>query len=387
MKILLIHTYYTIRGGEDAVFEQEVRLLSKDNEVETLTFLNKGGIRGLILFLLSIWNIFSARKLKKKILEFQPDVIHIHNLHFAGSPLLIRTAKKLGIPVVMTLHNYRLLCPSATLLYNGKIFTESLYVNFPWKVVKNKMYRNSFFQTFWLAFVTWFHRKIGTWAKVDKFIVLTEFAKQQFINSTFGISEEKFVVKPNFIENEVLPKTIERSDEFLFVGRLSVEKGIDVLLQAFSNSEYKLVIAGEGDLLERVKIHCKKNKNIRYLGRLNHKEILGQMQKSTTLIFPSVWYEGMPMTIVESFSTGTPVICSQLGSMSEMITDEYNGLLFEAGNAEDLKKKLHEWLVKTETEKEKMRNNAYAEYQEKYTPEINKQLLENVYLTLCKPND
>src|SRR5450432_3476944 len=158
MKVLLIHTYYQQRGGEDAIFEQEYALLLQSEDVETLSFRNRTGPGALLQFLGSVWNIRAAWKIKRAIARSRPDVIHIHNWHFAVGPLAIRVAHKARIPVILTINNYRLLCPSATLLHDGKLFTDSLKDAFPWKAVTRRVYRNSFFLTFWLAFIIWFHK-------------------------------------------------------------------------------------------------------------------------------------------------------------------------------------------------------------------------------------
>ena len=129
MKILFIHSQYLQFGGEDTVVEQEVKLLNNKHRVETLFFKNTGGLNGFFQFLFSIWNIKNARIVKKKIKEFKPDVVHIHNLHFATGPLIIRTIKKLEVPLVLTIHNYRLLCPSATLMHNNTLYLKSVKKN------------------------------------------------------------------------------------------------------------------------------------------------------------------------------------------------------------------------------------------------------------------
>lgn len=198
MKVLIVYTLNTIEEPEDAVFYQETELLGQLEEVKVLKIYNKAGWRGVIQFVLSIWNIAVAKKLKNLIKEFNPDIIHVHNTHFAIGPIVIRVAKEAEIPIVLTLHNYRLLCPSATLLFNGNTFINSVNASFPWKAIKNKVYRNSLILTFWLAFVIWFHKKIGTWQMVNRYIVLTDFAKYLFVNSSFGVPENKFSVKSNF---------------------------------------------------------------------------------------------------------------------------------------------------------------------------------------------
>jgi len=232
LKVLMIHTYYQQTGGEDAVFNQERKLLEESEQVEVLEFRNQPGLKGALQFLLSFWNPFAARKLKQKISEVQPDIIHLHNVHFAIGPIAIRVAQKAGVPVVMTLHNYRLLCPSATLSYKGEIFIESLNETFPWKAVRRKVYRNSLLQTFWLAWIIFFHKKIGTWKMVDRYIALTDFARELFLHSSFGLKPEKYAVKSNFKEEAAL-SPVQKGDHFLFVGRLSPEKGIRVLLEAY----------------------------------------------------------------------------------------------------------------------------------------------------------
>lgn len=370
MKILILHTYYQQKGGEDIVFKYEQLLLSQSEQVQTLTFSNHPGRRGAAQFLALLWNRSAAKKLKRIILEFKPDVIHFHNLHFAIGPIAIRVAKKAGIPVVLTLHNYRLLCPSTTLTCKGELFTYSLTTPFPWKAVVNKVYRGSFFQTFWLAFTVWFHKKMGTWRLVDKYIVLTDFAKTLFINSSFGVPAEKYVIKPNFID---FPdrQPAKRMDHFLFIGRLSEEKGIHVLMEAFRDIDCKLYVAGEGALRRTVEDLSKQSENIRYLGSLDSEAVREAMSQCTALIFPSIWYEGMPMTILEAFATGTPVIAANLGAMSSMVQHGYNGLHFRSGLKEDLINRVLYWRSLSPDEKNNYSINTRTTYENFYTPARN----------------
>lgn len=380
MRILLCHTYYQLRGGEDAVFEQEYSLLKKDHIVENLSFSNKGGWRGALQFFMSLWNFKAISKLKLHIEEFKPDVIHIHNWHFASGPSIIYAANKMGIPIVLTLHNFRLLCPSATLLHDGKIFEASLNSSFPWLAIQNKVYRNSTILTFWLAFVVYFHKKIGTWTKVDRFITLTSFAKDLYHKSSLRIPKEKLVVKPNFVHDN--NGISDRADHFLFVGRLSKEKGIDLLLNAFRSTEGRLVVAGKGFLSVEVEKAQRENLNISYVGDLTPSEVQSQMLKCTALLFPSIWYEGMPMTIIEAFSTSTPVIASNLGSMAAMIKHGYNGLLFEPGDAEDLKRTITHWQNLSDEAKIQYQKNARDTYEHLYKPEENLEHLLAIYKDL-----
>ncbi|SOD98298.1 glycosyltransferase, partial [Spirosoma fluviale] len=301
MKILLIHTHYQFRGGEDAVFEQEQSLLQEGNQVETLVFHNKNGWRGALQFFFSVWNLSAIIKVRRKIQVFKPDVVHIHNWHYASGPAIIRTAKRFGVPVLLTLHNYRLLCPSGSLMNGNTIFTDSMYADFPWKAVQLKVFRDSVVQTFWLAFVVWFHKKIGTWHLVDRYLVLTDFARNLYRSSQLGIDPAKLLIKPNFVQRPEQLRQI-RAGHFLYIGRLSDEKGVNILLSTFQNSAYKLSIAGDGPLADLVERASSVSSNIHYLGTLDRYGVQQGMQTCTALLFPSIWYEGMPMTILEAFS-------------------------------------------------------------------------------------
>lgn len=386
MKILIIHSQYQLRGGEDAVVAQELELLKQQYMVEVLYFHNKSGWKGALQFLSSIWNITAVKKVKEKILELQPDVVHIHNWHFALGPLIFREINALRIPIVHTVHNYRLLCPSAILLNNEKLFINSLNQSFPFSAVFNKVYRSSYLQTFWLAFVVWFHKKIGTWNKIDLYLCLTEFALEIFQKSNFGVSKEQFLVKPNFTTTLAISDNVKKGEHFLFVGRLSEEKGVSVLLEAFKGTSHCLRIAGDGFLKDEVIDFIKNNPNIIYLGNLKSEEVVLELQTAQALIFPSLWYEGMPMTILEAFSCKIPVIASNLGAMSSMITNNFTGFHFETGSVEKLRDILSYFTQLTEDEKNQLRKNAYMEYKQKYTPEVQIGYLNDIYVQLFKNN-
>ena len=384
MKILIIHTKYAQAGGEDAVVIQETALLKQSHDVEVLYFQNETGIKGMFQFLGSIWNLSAGRIVRSKINQFQPDVVHLQNFHFASGPVIIRLIHKMGVPMVQTLHNYRLLCPSAILLHDNQLFLDSLQQKFPWSAIRKRVYRKSSLLTFWLAIVFWWHKKIGTFKMVDKYICLTEFSKQLMQELQFGIEPHQFVVKPNFTKISEQAQVLNRDNHFLFVGRLSAEKGIDVLLAAFKNTEYNLKIAGDGPLVTKVKQMASQCANIIYLGSLSNKEVNLELIKTQALIFPSIWYEGMPITILEAFSNKTPVIASNLGAMSSMIQHRKNGLHFEAGNSLDLKSKLSEWIQLSDLEKEQVRQQAFRSYQTVYAPEQQLQYFDDIYQSVLK---
>jgi len=294
MRILVIHNYYQDPGGEDTVVAQEKLLLTQTENVTLLTFRNQTGLRGAWQTLWSPWNIWAGQRVRRTIKRFEPDIIHIHNLHYAVGPIAIRVAKKAGIPVVMTLHNYRFICPSATLFYDGKVFTDSLHASFPWRAVRLGVHSHSRFKTFWLALTTWLHKKWGTWQMVDRYITLTDFAKQLFMDSSWGVPAEKYVTKPNFAvatKRNDLAAAPARADYFLFVGRLTEEKGILVLLDAFAGTDLRLQIVGDGPLRKHVTAAAQTSPNITYVGALERTAVTPLLASCTALVFPSMWYE------------------------------------------------------------------------------------------------
>ena len=386
LRILIIHNRYQYHGGEDYVFEAESALLSRHgNIVEQLIFDNKeikSPIDKMMLAVRGVYNSDSAKKVETAIQHFQPDIIHVHNSFPLASPSIFYVAEKYGIQTVVTLHNYRLICPSASLYFDGHIYEKNIHSLIPVDGILKGVYRNSKLQTAGLAAITAVHNIIGTWKnKVGTFIALTNFAKQKFLSSALRVNEEQFTVKPNFVEDCGLGDPEKREDFFVVVGRLSVEKGIDTLLEACERGNFKVVIMGDGPLKDQILKAAEKNPNIRYLGFQQKPVIEDYMKRCKALLFPSVWYEGLSITMLEAMSMGTPIIASRLGSMAEVLTDRINGLHFEAGNAEDLLSKINEinsdnTLVKT------LGLNARKTYLEFYTPEVNYKFLLDIYTKL-----
>jgi glycosyltransferase involved in cell wall biosynthesis len=384
LKILLIHSYYQYRGGEDAVFEQEFELLKQVGNVRALSFRNRNGWRGGFQFLFSIWNMSISRKVKRAIMEFKPDIVQIYNWHFATGPVVIRVAKKLNTKVTLNVANYRLLCPSATLVFQGKLFLRSIEKkSFPWEAVKRRVYRRSYIQTFWNAFIVFFHFKSGTWKMVDQYIVPTGIVKKLFndYQSYLGIPAGKIVVKPNFSTGGsgiISP----RARHFLYIGRLSEEKGIHVMLNAFENSPHKLTIAGSGPLVELVQEACSRFPNISYAGKQSKEAVREEMNRCTALVFPSICYETFGLVISEAYSNGCPVIATDIGSPADLVNEGVTGLHFTSGSAKSLRDRLDYWQNLTDAELMQYRKNCISAYQDLYTPEENRKQLLGIYHSL-----
>ncbi len=377
MKVLIVHTSYKYKGGEDTVVAEEMKLLKANGvSVELLEFTNDSNT--LLNVLQLPFNMGSWIKTRRKLRLYKADVVHIHNLHFAASPSVLYAIKSRNVPVVYTLHNYRLICPSATFFHEGRLFLDSMKSGFPWRAVSAGVYKNSKLLTLWLALSMRLHNRIGTWQIPKRFIALTPFAKSIFSKSSLNFRDDQLIVKPNFSATPRLQRNSE-SDYFAFVGRLSEEKGIRLLLETFSSGKHRVKIAGEGPLEDLVTEYSRKFANIEYLGPLDKHRVFELVNNSSALVFPSIWFEGMPLTIIEAFSCGVPVIASKLGAMQDMISDHHNGLHFETGNKEDFLEKLNEWAGFTDNEKDGYRNNAWNTYTANYSPQNNFWELMSIY--------
>jgi glycosyltransferase involved in cell wall biosynthesis len=383
MKILILHNKYQDPGGEDAVVENETQLLRNyGNEVEQLFFSNndiKPLAQKIKMFYKIFYNRESARILEDKIKEFQPDVLHVHNLFYVASPAILYVAEKFKLPVVLTIHNYRLICSGQLLMRDAEVCELCTQHKFPLSGVKYACFGNSRIKTAQITLATGVHKILGTWQKkVNQYICLTHFSKQKIAHSSLEIPEEQISVKGNFVEDAKPSFFNEREHFYLFIGRLSPEKGVDILLAAAKRYDFKLEIIGDGELRSLVEKHCHDNPNIKFWGFQNKDLILERLKKSRALLFSSVCYEGLPMTVLEAFSTGTPVISSDIGNINEIITNGYNGLHFKTKNSEDLADKIKDF-DENHLKYQQLYQNARETYLKKYTPQQNYTELMAIY--------
>ena len=387
MRILLIHNKYQQKGGENVVFEAECELLKKNGHtVQKVLFDNhiiQSGWDKFLAGVKSLYNFESAHVLETAIRKFNPDVMHVHNIFPIASPAVFYVADKHNIPIVATLHNYRLICPSATLFHNGKIYEKSIHSIFPLDAIVQAVYRNSRIQTASAVLMTGIHKLLGTWKnKVDRYIVLTEFAKNKFLESCLGVPGEKMVVKPNFTADLGLGH-YPREDFFLFIGRLTEEKGIRTILECAKLSKANIKIIGDGPLREEVQKEATLHTNIQYIGFQDKETIADILKRAKALLFASQWYEGFPMTILEAFASGTPVICSNLGGPGEIVENNISGLHFTPGDAKDLAQKMLT-LSLDKTLVSLLGKGARQVFLEKYSEESNYQTLLNLYIEVIR---
>jgi glycosyltransferase involved in cell wall biosynthesis len=381
MKILSVHNSYQLPGGEDQVFAQEADLLRSHGHQVLLYQASNDQVTGtnpLVLLGNTIWNRQIHHELRALMQREKPDLVHVHNTFPVISPAAYYAAKEEGIPVVQTLHNYRLLCPAATLFRDGHVCEDCVGKRIPWPGMVHSCYRGSRLATAAAAAMLATHNFKQTWNEsVSVYIALTDFARSKFIEG--GLPAAKIVVKPNYLQTDPGPGEGNGNYAF-FVGRLTPEKGISTLLEAWRQigNELPLAIAGDGPLASEVEKASREMESVTWLKWLPRAEILQRMKDASVLILPSTWYEGFPMILAEAYAVGLPVIASNLGSMSSIVDHQRTGLHFAPGNADDLVEKVR-WLRSHPAAAGSMRAQARLEYETKYTAEGNYAQLLNIY--------
>jgi glycosyltransferase involved in cell wall biosynthesis len=380
MKLLLVHNYYQQRGGEDVVFEAEARLL-EDHGHRVLRYIaGNSGLADLpqvVLGGMAIWNTATYRDLRSLLQSEKPDVVHVHNTLPVISPAAYYAARAARVPVVQTLHNYRLLCPSGILFRDGHVCEACMHRAVPLPSVRYACYRGSRAASAAVATMLVVHRALGTWSRaVDLFLALTEFARGKFIED--GVAADKILVKPNFTPDPGVQTT--GGDYALFVGRLSPEKGIATLLRAWRQvgSRLPLRIIGDGPEAPLVETAARAGPGVEFLGRRDPADVVKAMVGARLLVFPSEWYETFGMTIIEAYAVGVPVLASDLGAMSSLVQHRRTGLHFRPGDSDDLIRQV-DWALAHPVEMRAMGRTARQEYEAHYTPERNYELLTQAY--------
>lgn len=389
MRILVLHNRYRQAGGEDAAVWQEISLLTRaghnvkvlqeDNDtIETPAEAVRTAIR-------CVYSKWSYGAVVSAIRAFRPNLAHVHNFFPRLSPAVHFACHAQNIPVVQTLHNFRLACPGALFFRDGQVCEECLGLKIAWPAVQHGCYRNSRLATAAVTNMLATHRALGTWIKkVSVFVALTEFARKKF--ALAGLPASRIAVKPNFVVDDASAGT-GSGGYALFVGRLSPEKGIETLLRAWSllSAKRPLVIIGEGPMAGRVKQAAEQISGIEWLGVREHSDVCEKMRKATFLILPSACYEGFPIVAAEAFSAGTPIVASNLGSMAEIVTHGETGRVFNPGDAADLARQITEAFDHPD-ELAAMRTNVRREYELKYTPARNYAALMHIYnRAMCAP--
>jgi glycosyltransferase involved in cell wall biosynthesis len=378
LRVLALHNSYKEQGGEDVVFAREVELLrARGHRVETYAVHNEETDQwsALARVLRPLWNSEHYHAIDQRLNDFRADVVHVHNFYAVLSPSVYYAARKHGAAVVQTLHNYRLGCASAGFYRDNHVCTDCIGKAVPWPSVLHACYRQSRGASLSVATMTTLHGALSTWrSKVDAYIALTHFSRDLMVKA--GLPGERVYVKPNFSpERPASAPRAARRRGALFVGRLSTEKGVELLLAAWERLAIPLRIIGDGPLMAKLP---RDNPMIEVLGSCSATEVARAMEESALLIMPAIWYEPFGLVVVEAFANRLPVLAARIGGLPELIDDGVNGLLFEPGDVESMIAKTR-WAFDHLEMLPQMGENAYSTYRALYTPDVNYPQLMSIY--------
>ena len=381
MKILMLHNRYFIPGGEDQVTMAETALLRDyGHEVELLEEDNRrveqmGSAR---MALRAVWSRQSYHRINQKLRSGSFDVLHVQNFFPLWSPSVYYAASSNLVPVVQTLHNYRLMCVNSLFFRDQHVCEECMGRLLPWHGVLHACYRDSRAASAAVAGMVGAHKLAGTWRnRVKTYIAVSEFTREKYVAG--GFPQEKIVVKPNFLHPS--PEPGNGSGGYaLYVGRLSPEKGIATMLEAWKSASnpIPLKVVGEGPLAELVTAAGGACPKIEYVGSKSLSEVLDLMRSAEFLIFPSEWYETMGRTIMEAFAVGTPVVASRIGPPATMVVAGETGFHFQPGNVSELRERV-EWCSRNLEQLRAMRTKARAAFGATYTGKANVEMLVAIY--------
>jgi glycosyltransferase involved in cell wall biosynthesis len=385
MRILVAHNRYQHAGGEDTVVAQEVRMLQERGHCVQQYTIDNDGITGIWQQVVVAGRSFYSRPVSREIsnllASFQPEILHVHNFFPSISPAIFFAAGKYNVPVVQTLHNYRLLCANAYLFRDGRPCEACSAAHSFLPGVIHACYRGSRAGSAIVGASTSIHAALGTWSnRIDRYIALTQFAAQKLGNDR--IPAEKISIKPNFAPDRGCGQG--QGGFALYAGRLSPEKGLQTILAADLLGVLPLPvhIAGDGPMLAEIERACARpGSRLIYLGCLPRAQVVEQMKRATVLLVPSLWYEGSPMVMVEALSFGLPIIASRIGGLPEMVRDGRSGLLFEPGDPSALLQTLCTFVGDT-SRIEAMREAARCQFDSHYTEQKNYEILIEIYREL-----
>jgi glycosyltransferase involved in cell wall biosynthesis len=381
MRILVVHNRYREAGGEDRVVDLESALHERhghsviryDADNRQIDRINTLALPGL-----TIWNHGTYAAVRRLIARERVDVMHVHNTLALVSPAVYYAASAGRTPIVQTLHNYRLFCPSAQCVRNGRVCTDCIGAPLLWPSIRHACYRESRAATASVAAMLMAHRLAGTWrSKIDVYIAPTEFARQLFV--TAGLPSGRIVVKPHFVDPD--PGAGPGGGGYaLYVGRLSEEKGVHTLLDAWSQLEGRvpLTIVGDGPMASSAAEAARSMPGVTWVGRQPGVEVQRLMRHAQFLVFPSVTFETFGQVIAEAYAAGTPVIASDAGAARELVDHGSTGLAFRSGDPRDLAH--HVTMLAADARlRASMRAAARAAYEARFTAAASYRALFDIY--------
>jgi glycosyltransferase involved in cell wall biosynthesis len=381
MKILIAHNFYQQPGGEDQCAAAEIAMLREfDHEVIEYFLHNSAiiGMSNLQVAARTIWNWQTYNELRQLLRRHRPQIAHFHNTFPLISPAAYYAARSENVKVVQTVHNFRVSCANGLFFRNGRPCEECVGKSVAWPAVLHKCYRQSRAASATVASMLTVHRGLGTWHKaVDSYIALTKNQRDRLI--AVGLPPSKIAVKSNFAYPAPGPGT-GSGGYAIYVGRLSAEKGVATLLEAWRHLDglLPLRIVGDGPLAGAVQEAASRQPAVQWLGHRPLDEVYDLIGGAAALVLPSECYENFPRVIIEAFAKGTPVVASRLGAMAEIVDDGGTGLLFQPGSPSDLAAKIRDMIGSTAAAA-RMRRAARDSFDRRYTVGANHEVLMNIY--------
>ena len=342
-RILVVHNRYQQPGGEDVVFESESALLARSGHTVRKLALDNAAIgeltspgQRLRLAAETVWSRRAAHLVRREIREFGPDILHAHNTFPLWSPSIFDAATEEGVAVVATLHNYRLICPSANLYRDGGVCTDCVGRRIPWPAVVHACYRDSRVQTAAVTAMLSLNNLRHTFdTDVHAFIALTPSARAELVAG--GLRADLVHIKPNFVDPDPGTSTAPRSG-FLFAGRLTEDKGVGTLIDAARQlraTGIEIRVAGAGPLEGALRDAAQQLPGLHVLGQVSRQQLYEELGRSVAALVPSQWYEPFGLVVAEAYATGTPVIASRMGGLTDLVSTR-TGMLIAPANADEL---------------------------------------------------
>lgn len=404
----MAHNWYFVGGGADRVYFETTKLLEihghtvipfsmkdernyetefKDYFVDRIDYSNiKPNLNNFKTAFKMIYSINAKKKIESLIQETKPEIAHLHNIYGRLTPSILYALKKNNIPTIMTLHDFKIICPAYNMLRNGSI-CEICKGGKYYRCIITKCHKNSYLASLVYALEAYIYFWLKTYLKhVKYFITPSMFMKNKLIE--FGIPKEKLVYIPNFVSFQSIIPIYNSKSYLLYSGKLLKTKGLATLLKAIKDlPDISLFIAGDGDIKEELEAYVKYNmlQNIRFLGHLEENELHNVLRDSLFVILPTECYENAPMAVLEAFAHGKPVVGSNIAGIPELVIDGETGLLFEPGNYKQLKEKIEYFLSHPDKIIE-MGRNARRKVEKEYNAELYYRRLMNVYQETLNQN-
>ena len=383
MRILQIHNVYRELGGEDAVVRSDREILcAAGHDVLALTGQNpEGSLRTATALGLSSWNPLAYAHVGRVASEYHPDIVHVHNVWFELSGAALHGARRGAAPIVMTLHNYRMMCANGMLFRAGQSCTDCVGTT-ALHGLQHKCYRQSFLASAASVASIGLHKAINTWGRsVDHFLALTEFSKSKFVEA--GIEPARISVRRNVVPDPG-PRAVRPSSstEVVYVGRVSEDKGIRILMDAWNRARpdgLQLVIVGDGPMRAEL-LGIDPSSSMRYLGPLANPQARKLICGARALVFPSLLFENQPMSLLEAMAAGTPIIASDVGGVPETLADGRGGWLTPPGDVDAWAGRLV--ALGDDAVVDGMSSNTRGLYEERYSVAVGLQSLLAVYSSL-----